>query len=319
MILTIIKMKKHPIDELFASNLREHSAVPSSRAAEIFQQRLTEKKKPKGIFFKPLARNYYWAAAASVLFVLTMGWYAVQNEQTTQAVAQQSNKTEVVNELVVKPESNPVEKTAATVIDVQKDERALSTTTQIAKVNKVKSTFVPVTKELSETTQKVEPKKKVPVFVPMILDEPIMDKLTVAVLNAEREKKKEATKQRKLQNENEGLFKKSIAETVIVISEIQPKEEQLYIPEISGDSRVTIAQATKMGQERQQADRSFIAKVFTEIKHLKHGEKLDVAGLNKRSDAVFARSDEGFIANEKEELNYRLGRIRDVFSKNELR
>lgn len=312
-------MKKHPIDELFASNLREHSAVPSSRAAELFQQRLTEKKKPKGVFFKLPVRSYHWAAAASVLFVLTMGWYAVQNEQTAQTIAQQPNKTEVVNEPAVKPEINPAEKTIATVIDVQENEKALSNTTQIANVSKLRKASAPTIKKRIEATQEVEPKKNAPVFAPMILDEPIMDKLTVAVLNAEQEKKREAMKQRKLQNENSDLFKKSIAKTVIVISEVQPKEEQLYIPEISGDSRVTIAQATRMGQERQQADRSFIAKVFTEIKHLKHGEKLDVAGLNKRSDAVFARSDEGFIANEKEELNYRLGRLKEVFSKNDLR
>jgi stalled ribosome alternative rescue factor ArfA len=312
-------MKKHPIDELFASNLRDHSAVPSSRAAELFQQRLTEKKKPKGIFFKPPAKNYYWAAAASVLFVLTIGWYVVQNEQTTQTVAEQLNKTEVVNDPAMKPKVNPVEKITAPAIDVQENEKALSNTTQIAKVSKVKKTSTSVIKARNEITQEVELKKNTPVFAPMVLDEPIMDKLTVAVLNAEQEKKRKATKQRKLQNENNILFKKSIAETVIVISEVQPKEEQLYIPEISGDSRVTIAQATKMGQERQEADRSFIAKVFTEIKHLKHGEKLDVAGLNKKSDAVFTRSNEGFIANEKEELTYRLGKLREVFSKNDLR
>jgi len=319
MILIITKMKKHPIDELFASNLRDHSAVPSSRAAELFQQRLTEKKKPKGIFFKPPAKNYYWAAAASVLFVLTIGWYVVQNEQTTQTVAEQLNKTEVVNDPAMKPKVNPVEKITAPAIDVQENEKALSNTTQIAKVSKVKKTSTSVIKARNEITQEVELKKNTPVFAPMVLDEPIMDKLTVAVLNAEQEKKRKATKQRKLQNENNILFKKSIAETVIVISEVQPKEEQLYIPEISGDSRVTIAQATKMGQERQEADRSFIAKVFTEIKHLKHGEKLDVAGLNKKSDAVFTRSNEGFIANEKEELTYRLGKLREVFSKNDLR
>jgi glutamyl/glutaminyl-tRNA synthetase len=312
-------MKKHPIDELFASNLRDHSAVPSSRAAELFQQRLTEKKKPKGIFFKLPAKNYYWAAAASVLFVLTMGWYVVRNEQTIQTVAEQLNKTEVVNNSAVKLDINPVEKIAATVIDVQENEKALSNTTQIAKVSKLKETSVSAIKERNETTQEAELKKNAPVFAPMVLDEPIMDKLTVAVLNAEQEKKRESTKQRKLQNENNVLFKNSIAETVIVISEVQPKEEQLYIPEISGDSRVTIAQVTKMGQERQEADRSFIAKVFTEIKHLKHGEKLDVAGLNKRSDTVFVRSNEGFIANEKEELNYRLGRLREVFLKSDLR
>lgn len=318
MILTIIKMKKHPIDELFSTNLKDHTVLPSERAANLFQQRLAEKKKPKGVFFNIPMRNYYWAAAASVLFTLTIGWYAVQNGQSTQTIAQQKDKTETVKETVVIPEINVAEEKVAPISATETMQNTGKSSAQIAKAAISKKATQSATKETEAVPERIET-KNTPVFAPMILDEPIMDKLTVAVLEAEREKKKEATKQRKLQNENEAVFKKSIAETVIVISEIQPEDEQLYIPEISGDSRVTIAQATKMGQERQDLERSFIAKVFTEFKNLKHGEKLDVAGLNKKSDAVFTRSEEGFIATEKEELSYRLGRLREVFSKNELR
>ncbi|MDP5120039.1 MAG: hypothetical protein NWQ46_00475 [Spirosomaceae bacterium] len=311
-------MKKHPIDELFAANLKDHNVVPSQRAANLFQQRLAEKKKPKGVFFNIPTRNYYWAAAASVLFVLTIGWYTFQDGQSTQIIAQQKGKIEAVKEIAVTPEAIVAEEELAAVLNSEKTQNVVTNSSQKEKLNSLKKGASPLIQEATESPEKVE-KASSPVFTPMVLDEPIMDKLTVAVLDAEREKKKEATKQRKLQTENEDLFKKSIAETVIVISEIQPKIEQLYIPEISGDSRVTIAQATKMGQERQDAERSFIAKVFTEFKHLKHGEKLDVAGLNKKSDAVFTRSEEGFIAAEKEELSYRLGRLKDAFSKNELR
>lgn len=317
MILMIIKMKKHPIDELFASNLRDHSTVPSQRAAELFQKRLAEKERPKGLIAAMPSRKYYWGAAASVLFILGMGWFILQQgEQPTQNVAQ--NKQELVkatltNEL--KPDNS-----VATVTESREEELQGIAVPEL-QVARITNRRGAETKKQTQSflTANISAEESKPAFQPMVLDEPIMDKLTLAVVDAEREKKKEAAKQRKLQNRDNTLFKNSVAETVIVISEVQPKEEQLLIPEISGDSRVSIAQATEMGRERQNTDRSFIAKVFTEIKNLKHGEKLDVAGLSETSSIAFARADEGFIANEKAELSYRLNRLKEVFGKNESR
>lgn len=306
-------MKKHPIDELFASNLRDHSTVPSQRAADLFQKRLAEKERPKGLIFAMPSRNYYWAAAASVLFILSMGWFILQQgEQPTEKIAQ--NKQEVVK---TAPNNNIPESLIPVV--TSPDEEVTVAITQLAKATDNSPNSTTKMRQNLIQTEVLEGQSKPIVQQPMVIDEPIMDKLTVAVLDAEREKKKEAAKQRRIQNKDNTLFKNSVGETVIVISEIQPKEEQLFIPEISGDSRVSIAQATEMGWERQNIDRSFIAKVFTEIKNLKHGEKLDVVGLNETSNNVLARSDEGFIANEKAELNYRLNRLKEVFGKNESR
>ena len=314
-------MKKHPIDELFSSNLRNHSTAPSQRAAELFQQRLAQKKRPKGLIFAMPSKKYYWAAAASVLLVLSLGWFILQQDgqpisglaQNTQEVAGQKAGTKELTK------SNQRDNSAIATAPTE----AGNTTPQLQLGNVTKNiskkAIAPVKNEQVTPQAETTEKETKPAFEPMILDEPIMDKLTVAVLNAEQEKKKELTKNRKGQNSDNTLFKNSVAETVIVISEIQPKEEQLFIPEISGDSRVTIAQATEMGRERQKADRSFIAKVFTEIKHLKHGERLDVAGLSEKSNNTFARSDEGFIANEKEELSYRINKLKEVFGKNESR
>jgi hypothetical protein len=247
-----------------------------------------------------------------------MGWFILQQgEQPTQNLAQ--NKQEVVKPIPKNDTSNENESKNQTLVIASPDTEVLVSRSQVAQTtNKGSNSTVKKVRNFLQT-EVVEEKSKPILQQIMVLDEPIMDKLTVAVLDAEREKKKEAAKQRKMQNKDNTLFKNSVAETVIVISEVQPKEEQLFIPEISGDSRVSIAQVTKMGRERQSADRSFIAKVFTEIKNLKHGEKLDVAGLNETSNNVFARSDEGFVANEKAELTYRLNRLREVFGKNESR
>ncbi len=313
-------MKKHPIDELFASNLREHSAVPSQRAAELFQKRLVEQKRSKGVVFTIPARKYYWAAAACVLLAVTVGGWLTLQQNDVQTIGR-----------VTVPISKPAESILSnkSVDNSQfnnsnpppnlSTEAILSTATlQVAKNTEDGYAISRRLKKESVKMRLIKDEEK-SALQPMILDEPIMDKLTVAVLDAEREKKKEAVKSRRMQNNENTVFKNSVAETVIVISEIQPDEEQVLIPEISGDSPVSIARATQIGRERQQADRSLLAKIFTEIKNLKHGEKLDVVGLNETTNQVFARADGGFLANEKEEMNYRFNRLKEVFSKDEVK
>lgn len=312
-------MKKHPIDELFASNLQEHSTLPSQRAAELFQKRLTEKHQPKGLLFTLSAKKYYWAAAASILFILgTSGWFIMQQSgHATQNMVQNTGEVINSNDNNNLAKNNQSGNSTPQVILSEADQRSSTANSLVSQLNQINKEVTPKSKAVTLPEIAAVEEDSKPIFKRLVLDEPIMDKLTVAVLDAEREKKKEATKMRKTQNTEEALFQNSVAETVIVISEIKPKAEQLFIPEISGDSRVSIAQATEMGRERQQAERSLIAKVFNEIQNLKHGEKLDVAGLNQKTSNVFVRSEGGFIANEREEMNYRFNRLKEAFGKNE--
>lgn len=308
-------MRKNTTDELFAAKLAHHGVAPTQRAADLFQKRLAQKQRPKGIFMTMPARNYYWAAAASILFALGIGWYSSQNTPGTEQFTAQQTKTQVDakdDSKLIRNKQDvqlPSEKPEVIAVIPEKVIEKPAKTFRSNKINR--STLTP------QVAVKVKENKPftIPTVKPMILDEPIMDQLTVAVLDAQKERQKEATKNRKAQNEANGVFKNSIAETVVVITEIRPAEEKLMIPEINGDSPVTVARATQLGRERMDSERSFIAKVFTEIKHLKHGERMDVAGLNQKSEEIFARADEGFIANEKQELSYRLGRIKGLFSK----
>lgn len=312
-------MEKHPIDELFVSNLREHSTVPSPRAAELFQKRLAEQKRSKKIIFASPTKKYYWAAAACVLLAVTVGGWLTFQPNNVRTISQRTSP-------ISEPELVSADKSAD---NPQFNKTSLSPSfsnntikplpkPQVAKNTEESYAANRLSKKKSVKTDlnKVEQKLAVP---SVVLDEPILDKLTLAVLDAEREKKKEAAKLRRMQQNENSVFKNSVAETVIVISEVQPDEEQVLIPEISGDSPVSIARATQIGRERQLADRSLLAKIFTEIKNLKHGEKLDVAGLNETTSQVFARADDGFLANEKEEMNYRFNRLKEVFSKDEVK
>ncbi len=76
----IIKMKKHPIDDLFAKKLAEHRQEPSQKAFEKFQARLQEKQqKPKVGFFLGNRNWTYYAAAAGIAIALSVG-FLTQND-----------------------------------------------------------------------------------------------------------------------------------------------------------------------------------------------------------------------------------------------
>jgi hypothetical protein len=70
-------MNKHPIDELFAKKLAEHSQEPSSKAFEKFQERLAQREqKRKGGFVFFNSRWSYFMAAASILIALSIAFFS---------------------------------------------------------------------------------------------------------------------------------------------------------------------------------------------------------------------------------------------------
>ena len=61
------RQEKHPIDELFASRLRDAEQTPSARAWDELQRRTAKKKDRKPAF-------WLYAAAASVLLLAGLGF-----------------------------------------------------------------------------------------------------------------------------------------------------------------------------------------------------------------------------------------------------
>lgn len=69
-------MSKHPIDDLFASRLRDHSIKPERASWEELQRRIGAKEKRKTPFIG------WYAAAASVGVVLLAAWWLWSNDKT---------------------------------------------------------------------------------------------------------------------------------------------------------------------------------------------------------------------------------------------
>lgn len=296
------KLAEKQLDELFVTTLKNHELLPSVSANKQFHDKLNERKKPVG-FFIGANRSYYWAAAASIVFMLGIGWWNLQSTTTDATTA--TTLAEVKS--VLPTEGKVISEDNITTAKVVATERRV-VKKGVSKTNSKTVNSKAVVNENNDTNT--------PIFKPMILDEPIMDRLTLAVMDGQRERTKEEQKKRKETTPEGPQFKNSVAETIIVISDVKPTEEHLSIPQLNADSQVTLAQANKVGRERMNSERSFIAKVFTEIQHLKHGEKLDVAGINKKSELAFGQANDGFIASEKQEISYRIERIKSIFAKN---
>ena len=73
-----------------------------------------------------------------------------------------------------------------------------------------------------------------------------------------------------------------------------------------------MADARRLGQEKEEESKSFIAKLYGEYKHFKYGEKVDLKKIGVK-DAL-ARVDEGLFKEEREDvigfLQRRVGRLK---------
>lgn len=288
-------MKKHPIDELFVRELGTYDLEPSQRAKELFQKRIEEKNRQGGSIWMTKNQRYYWWAA-SVVLLLGIGWWGFSEQISTETkVAQASPKTE---QNITKPSQSL--KIDNNVVAEKKHKKAA----------KKRQTNVNV-------EQQPEPIEK---QMPIAIDEPIQDELTLAITKAQNRKiEKERVQRREQNHRSEKLFNESVGETMIVITEIVPEEETILIPEMNSDSPVSIAQAEKAGKAKIEMNNSFLAKVYTGFKQLKHGEKVDLTLLSKENqgnEQLFALENEGFIKQEESEIKAKYASIKRLLKKN---
>ncbi len=91
---------------------------------------------------------------------------------------------------------------------------------------------------------------------------------------------------------SQGIFKTDVGESVVVVLEPAAPEAEV-IPSISQDSNISLADAKRMGEEKEEKEKSFIAKLYGEYKHFKYGEKVDLKKLGVKD--VLARVDDSVI------------------------
>lgn len=286
MKISVIKMKKHPIDELFARKLAEHRQEPSQKAFEKFQARLQEKQtKRRGGFFA-INRNWaYYAAAAGVVAMLTIGVLSQNNTADTNVAANDKSSTQV--EAIKQPGSLVTQERQALIAKAKTNNAAVS-------INKTLPNSTTDGQELAAN------KKKVTIKVPAVEEKAIIhpeqsvnalalnQQVEIQPLHAETLAAKNAT----ALNDKPipATSKYNVGESIVLI--VAPIEENTLaaVNEVESSS----------AEEKREKEKSFLAKLYGEYKNFKYGEKVDLKKIGVK-DAV-ARVDEGLFKEEREDV-----------------
>jgi hypothetical protein len=286
----LIKMKKHPIDDLFARKLAEHRQEPSQKAFEKFQARLQEKQqKPKTVFFLGNRNLTYYAAAAGIAIVLSAGFLTQNDTSVSSKVSIADLPTKKKNIVVTALELTNNQAIAS----VKK--YAQPTLKNIDKQNvpepKKEIQFVAtITLENNNTNQN----PIIELISNKIVDDSPEEQITVAN-NTPIFENPEVETFKPVEQVSQGIFKIDIGESVVVVLEPIGFEAEV-IPSIDLDSNISLAEVKRMGEEKEEKEKSFIAKLFSEYKHFKFGEKVDLNKLGVKD--VLARVDESAIKEE---------------------
>ncbi|MFT7434497.1 MAG: hypothetical protein ACI8UX_000284 [Psychromonas sp.] len=290
-----IKIKETTaIDELFQRKLGNHSVDPSAEIRQRFLIQLKQKKKVKPI--------WYFSAAASIAFLCGLGWFLYAIPSGTTYAPEVASNTSVL----VSTNAPSSDKDLKGII-------AEPIVSQLASNSEVKiKTIKPlVPKHLINIPPAYEDMEVLKSHVPersitgvLEMDEPIQDLLTLALQKLEK-RKSDLEKKNIVQNSS--LFQIGVGETIIIVTSDIPNgsDEEIFIPEVNSDSPITLAQATDLGEAMIEEDRSFLAKVFTELRHLKHGEKVELNTLTTSSTLVDDEK-ETFFSHETNQLRQRI-------------
>lgn len=292
----IIKMKKHPIDDLFAKKLAEHRQEPSQKAFEKFQARLQEKQqKPKAGFFLGNRNWTYYAAAAGIAIALSVGFLTQNDTSVNPTVASADvpshdvpsqdvptvNKKSVEtgreltdNQAIASVENNTQTTQNKTKQNLPTSKKAIQALVESSPENTIASISTPI----NQTPNKIvddSPEEQTNIATnTQIFENPVV----------------ETTKP--VEQASQGIFKTDVGESIVVILEPTALEAEL-IPSINQDSDTSLAEAKRMGEEKEEKEKSFIAKLYGEYKNFKYGEKVDLKKLGVKD--VLARVDDSVI------------------------
>lgn len=288
-------MKKHPIDDLFAKKLAEHRQEPSQKAFEKFQARLQEKQqKPKVGFFLGNRNWTYYAAAAGIAIALSVGFLTQNDISTNPTVASADAPSHDVPSDVPTGKKNAVGSAPAMTnnqVIASVENKAQSTINDITKQNlpTVEKQIQPVVKStLENTLANLNPTTQTP---NKIIDDSPEEQTNIATTTPIFENTVvETTKP--ADQASQGIFKTDVGESVVVVLEPAAPETEV-ISSISQDSNISLADAKSLGEEKEEKEKSFIAKLYGEYKHFKYGEKVDLKKLGVKD--VLARVDDSVI------------------------
>lgn len=282
-----LKMKKHPIDDLFAKKLAEHRQEPSQKAFEKFQARLQEKQqKPKTGFFLGNRNLTYYAAAAGIAIALSAGFLTQNNNSISPKVAIADLPTRKKNAVDKAPEVANNQSIASVENNAQSLLKNISKQ-NVPKAKKVIQSIATITIENNIANQS----PIIELAANKIVDDSPEEQISVAT-NIPIFENQEIETIKPAEQILQGIFKIDVGESVVVVLEpVDPEVE--VIPSINPDSNISLAEVKRMGEEKEEKEKSFIAKLYVEYKHFKYGEKVDLNKLGVKD--VLARVDDSSI------------------------
>lgn len=288
---TIIKMKKHPIDDLFAKKLAEHRQEPSQKAFEKFQARLGDKQqKRRGGFFLANRNWGYYAAAAGIVAVLTIGVLSQRNAANETVLANTDVPKKVENKIksILKEKDSQLVDNQS--VEVQADVENLNkinfSQQQKTILNEIK--ILPnISNETSVAKLENQPTGGVPQVVKNVIIDDSPEEQTSVAINPIFE----TTPIEKIETKITETFKNPIDESIVLV--LEPEQQEELIPAINPDSETSLAEAKTLGAEKEENAKSFIAKLYGEYKHFKYGEKVDLKKLGVKD--VLARVDDSVL------------------------
>ncbi len=298
---TFLKMKKNHLDELFANKLDDFEISPSEQANDKFMALLGERNQQKASPFKNMR---WYAAAASLVFISLFSWYFLnsQTKENKETMASVPLKSNISDSKISTPAANAAAPIVLAAVQPT-TQKATQRSGNIKPKSTTKTPIVGQPADLPKATGVVE------------IDELIQDELTIALQNAEQ---KRNIRNKEKDSKSESLFKSEIGESKVVAAndKTKPKEESIYLPEINQDSPVTISDAREMGKIKRTDNKGFMAKVFTDLRHLRHGELYDA---NKNADMTQTSlhlSEDSFLGHEAQEMKERWNWVKSKLNKN---
>jgi hypothetical protein len=286
----IIKMKKHPIDDIFAKKLAEHRQEPSQKAFEKFQARLGEKQqKRRGGFFLIRQNWSYYAAAAGIVAALTIGILSQKNTANSPTLANNDvpNKVEKNSLNVSKTIDNQM-----VIAQVETDNFSKNNVEALVKTPQKPRLVLPIiNSEPSIAKTEFEP------ITNNIIDDSPIEQNSVAVNTIFTTPLTEVIQSN--ESKTEEVVKTNADESIVLVLEPEQIEKEI-IPAISQDSETSLADAKRLGAEKEENEKSFIAKLYDEYKHFKYGEKVDLKKIGIKE--ALARVDEKLLKEERDDV-----------------
>lgn len=288
----ITKMKKHPIDDLFASKMAEYRQEPSQKAFDKFQARLAEREeKKRGGGFLSFSRNmWYYGAAAGVVVALAVAFLNQDGDKTGNGVLADKNKP---LKSVLAPKS--VESTEQPQFALTNPKNNTEIKAVEPKTVVIKDVFPQPVEENVQIAQN-ETVVKPTEFLNPILDNTIDSHGEIAsTLTAEP-----AIARNEMSNV-EAIDSKGLSNEIVLVLTTPPQPSD-YIPQLDADSNTEFEQIRRLAMEREENSKSFLARLTEEYKHLKYGEKVDLENLKVNPKTVLARADEEFLREERNDI-----------------